>query len=105
MKEFGFPSSEKLKAKKDIDRLFKEGKWITTGEKVFKFERQFSKRFNVKHSHMVNSGSSANLVLIAALKRRFNWKDDDDLGGFGLLEGEDDGVIVRNIKFDDWSVY
>ena len=31
MKEFGFPSSEKLKAKKDIDRLFKEGKWITTG--------------------------------------------------------------------------
>ena len=31
MKEFGFPSSEKLKAKKDIDRLFKEGKWVTTG--------------------------------------------------------------------------
>ena len=31
MKEFGFPASEKLKAKKDIDRLFKEGKWITTG--------------------------------------------------------------------------
>ncbi len=58
---------------------FLNGKWITTGEKVFKFERQFSKRFNVKHSHMVNSGSSANLVLIAALKRRFNWKDDDEV--------------------------
>jgi CDP-6-deoxy-D-xylo-4-hexulose-3-dehydrase len=58
---------------------FLNGKWITTGEKVFKFERQFSKRFNVKHSHMVNSGSSANLVLIAALKRRFNWADDDEV--------------------------
>ena len=58
---------------------FLNGKWITTGEKVFKFERQFSKRFNVKHSHMVNSGSSANLVLIAALKRRFKWADDDEV--------------------------
>jgi CDP-4-dehydro-6-deoxyglucose reductase, E1 len=58
---------------------FLNGKWITTGEKVFKFERQFSKRFNVKHSHMVNSGSSANLVLIAALKRRFKWNDDDEV--------------------------
>ena len=58
---------------------FLNGKWITTGEKVYKFERQFSKRFNVKHSHMVNSGSSANLVLIAALKRRFKWADDDEI--------------------------
>jgi len=58
---------------------FLNGKWITTGEKVYKFERLFSKRFNVKHSHMVNSGSSANLVLIAALKRRFAWNDDDEI--------------------------
>lgn len=58
---------------------FLNGKWITTGEKVYKFELEFSKRFNVKHSHMVNSGSSANLVLVAALKRRFNWQDDDEI--------------------------
>jgi CDP-6-deoxy-D-xylo-4-hexulose-3-dehydrase len=58
---------------------FLNGKWITTGEKVHKFERKFSKRFNTKHSHMVNSGSSANLVLIAALKRRFKWADDDEV--------------------------
>jgi CDP-6-deoxy-D-xylo-4-hexulose-3-dehydrase len=58
---------------------FLNGKWITTGEKVYKFENQFSKKFNVKHSHMVNSGSSANLVLIAALKRRFKWEDDDEI--------------------------
>jgi CDP-6-deoxy-D-xylo-4-hexulose-3-dehydrase len=58
---------------------FLNGKWITAGEKVYKFENQFSKRLNVKHSHMVNSGSSANLVLIAALKNRFNWADDDEI--------------------------
>jgi CDP-6-deoxy-D-xylo-4-hexulose-3-dehydrase len=58
---------------------FLNGKWITTGEKVYKFEKMFSKRFNVKHSHMVNSGSSANLILISALKRRFNWSDDDEI--------------------------
>jgi 2-polyprenyl-3-methyl-5-hydroxy-6-metoxy-1,4-benzoquinol methylase len=28
---------------------------------------------------MVNSGSSANLVLIAGLKRRFKWADDDEI--------------------------
>ena len=58
---------------------FLSGKWITAGERVYKFENLFSKRFNVKHSHMVNSGSSANLVLIAALKKRFNWADDDEI--------------------------
>ena len=58
---------------------FLNGKWITAGEKVYKFELQFSKRFNVKHSHMVNSGSSANLILIAALKRRFKWADNDEI--------------------------
>jgi CDP-6-deoxy-D-xylo-4-hexulose-3-dehydrase len=58
---------------------FLNGKWITAGERVYKFENAFSKRFGVKHSHMVNSGSSANLVLIAALKKRFNWKDDDEI--------------------------
>ena len=58
---------------------FLNGKWITAGEKVYKFENAFSKRFRVKHSHMVNSGSSANLILIAALKRRFNWEDGDEI--------------------------
>jgi len=58
---------------------FLNGKWITAGERVYKFENLFSTRVNVKHSHMVNSGSSANLVLIAALKKRFNWANDDEI--------------------------
>ncbi len=55
------------------------GKWIVTGENVFKFENKFSKMFGVKFSHMVNSGSSANLVLITALKKYFGWNDGDEI--------------------------
>ena len=55
------------------------GNWLPSGGEVNKFEREFSKRFNFNHSVMVNSGSSANLVMIAALKRYFNWKDGDEI--------------------------
>jgi CDP-6-deoxy-D-xylo-4-hexulose-3-dehydrase len=58
---------------------FLNGKWIVAGEKVHKFESRFAKKFNQKYAHMVNSGSSANLVLIAALKKHFNWQDEDEL--------------------------
>ena len=58
---------------------FLNGKWITSGEKVFMFERYFSNKFNCKYSFMVNSGSSANLVLMTALKKRFSWEDDDEI--------------------------
>lgn len=56
-----------------------EGKWITSGEMVHKFESQFSKKFNLKHSVMVNSGSSANLVLIGAVKKYLGWEDGDEV--------------------------
>jgi CDP-6-deoxy-D-xylo-4-hexulose-3-dehydrase len=56
-----------------------EGKWLPAGEEVNKFERAFSKMFEFKHSVMVNSGSSANLVMIAALKKYFGWQDGDEI--------------------------
>ena len=46
------------------------GKWLTSGEYVARFQNEFSRMFGVKYSHMVNSGSSANLVMIAALKEQ-----------------------------------
>ena len=55
------------------------GNWIVSGNAVEKFQQEFSKKFNVKYSHMVNSGSSANLVMITALKKRFRWKDGDEI--------------------------
>jgi CDP-6-deoxy-D-xylo-4-hexulose-3-dehydrase len=56
-----------------------KGKWLSSGEKVHKFEREFSKKFNFNSSVMVNSGSSANLVLIAALKKVLGWQDGDEV--------------------------
>jgi CDP-6-deoxy-D-xylo-4-hexulose-3-dehydrase len=58
---------------------FLNGKWITAGEEVWKFERKFGKKFNSKFNQMVNSGSSANLIMITALKKYFGWKDDDEI--------------------------
>lgn len=58
---------------------FVNGKWVVSGERVAQFQNKFSKRFNVKNSLMVNSGSSANLVLITALKKRFGWKDSSEI--------------------------
>jgi CDP-6-deoxy-D-xylo-4-hexulose-3-dehydrase len=40
---------------------------FTMGEEVAKFEKQFADHFGSKHAIMVNSGSSANLLLTAAL--------------------------------------
>jgi len=56
-----------------------KGKWLSSGEKVHKFEKQFSKKFEFDYSVMVNSGSSANLVMIAALKKYFGWEDGDEI--------------------------
>ena len=53
--------------------------WIVSGELVEKFQYEFSEKFKVKFSHMVNSGSSANLTMITALKKRFRWKDNDEV--------------------------
>ncbi|MBT3413137.1 MAG: aminotransferase class V-fold PLP-dependent enzyme [Anaerolineae bacterium] len=56
-----------------------KGKWLASGESVHKFEVQFSKKFNHSKSLMVNSGSSANLILIGALKKYYGWQDGDEI--------------------------
>ena len=55
------------------------GKWLSSGESVREFEVAFSKEFNFNSSLMVNSGSSANLVMIAAIKKTLSWKDGDEI--------------------------
>lgn len=55
------------------------GDWVVSGPKVEKFQQEYSKKFNVAYSHMVNSGSSANLVMVTALKKHFKWNDGDEI--------------------------
>ena len=49
-----------------IHRVLREGRF-TMGENVRRFEEAFAAKFGMKHAVMVNSGSSANLVGVAAL--------------------------------------
>ena len=41
--------------------------WLTTGRYAYRLERELAKFVGVRHSFMVNSGSSANLVALSAL--------------------------------------
>ncbi len=69
MNKYKYPLSvstwgvEELKA---IEKVTKSGNF-TMGEEVEKFENMFSKYIGSKYSLMVNSGSSANLLMIASL--------------------------------------
>lgn len=75
---YGGPSYTKEEIVEAIDN-FLFGKWLASGESVAKFEKEFSKKINQKYSVMVNSGSSANLVMIAAVKKYFQWNDNDEI--------------------------
>lgn len=55
------------------------GKWSSSGEICAEFERKFSKHINQKYSFFTNSGSSANLLLIAACKEHFKWQNEDEI--------------------------
>ena len=49
---------------------------FTMGEKVATFEKEFAEYFGSKHAVMVNSGSTANLLMVALLK----WSSHFGLG-------------------------
>ena len=61
-----------------LENLFL-GRWLVSGEDVQRFEIAFSRQFNLEASVMVNSGSSANLVMVNALKKHFDWGDGDEV--------------------------
>lgn len=59
--------------KEDMDHLIEWLKTyprLTKGEETLKFEKQFSEYIGVKHSLFVNSGSSANLLMVYTLIAR-----------------------------------
>lgn len=89
-------------------------KWLSAGDSVTKFEKRFSSRFGFNNSVMVNSGSSANLVMIAALREFYGWDNESEIivsvCGFPttlnpVLQNNLKPVLV-DINFDDlnWSI-
>ena len=49
--------------------------WLVMGNKSLQFERKFPRYFGKKHGVLTNSGSSANLLMMAAMtsKRGYNF--------------------------------
>ena len=70
MSEIGFPLATTSWDDKEyaaIDRVVKSG-MFSMGTEVARFEDEFAKAMGSAHAVMVNSGSSANLIIIAALR-------------------------------------
>ena len=63
-----------------MQNVIQSGKF-TMGERVREFETQFAAHVGAKYAVMVNSGSSANLVLVNALKyhSKFNLAPEDEI--------------------------
>ena len=47
---------------------------FTMGKHVREFEQQYAQQFGSRHAVMVNSGSSANLLMLSLLKWKYNLK-------------------------------
>ena len=74
MKKLNLPLMENNITREDIDVLieFLEGMpRLTQSSNVMAFEEEWSKWLGVRHSVYVNSGSSANLITMAALKHLY----------------------------------
>ena len=68
--------------KKDLLKLCKyilNTKTLTQGKEVKQFEKNFSNWNQSKYSVFVNSGSSANLLIIYAAKEFYKWKNNDEI--------------------------
>jgi CDP-6-deoxy-D-xylo-4-hexulose-3-dehydrase len=73
---------ENVYNKKDLltfANYFKKTKKLTQGNKVKEFENKFSSWNKTKFSLFVNSGSSANLIMIHSAKELFRWNYQDEI--------------------------
>ncbi len=64
---------------RELINFIRTTKRYTQFEKVKQFENEWSKWEGCKYSVFVNSGSSANLVIISVLKELFHWEMGDEI--------------------------
>lgn len=79
-KEFSWPLMKDCITDRDKEAMIdflKNNSRLTNGPKVKQFEKEWSEWLGVKHSLFVSSGSTANLLLVAAVKEKYNLKDGD----------------------------
>ena len=75
------PVSGRVLDEEDLKNLIKSSLdlWLTAGDFTDKFQKAISKYLNIRHCLFVNSGSSANLLAISALKVFYNLQDGDEV--------------------------
>ena len=75
------PVTCKVLYKEDLVNLVNSSldMWLTAGEYTKSFEKSISKFLGNRHTLFVNSGSSANLLAISAVKKHFDCKDGDEV--------------------------
>jgi CDP-6-deoxy-D-xylo-4-hexulose-3-dehydrase len=69
----------KLRDKKKLVKFILKSNRFTQFKEVRNFEKKYSKWQGCKYSVFVNSGSSANLLIIQAAKEIYKWKSDDEI--------------------------
>ena len=90
-----------------IDFIINAGRF-TNGPMVKKFEQEWSKWLGCKHSLFVSSGSTANTLLVAAIKEKYNLKEGDRVMWSENSEYDmdiDGRKLLRMRNFDVLAVY
>jgi CDP-6-deoxy-D-xylo-4-hexulose-3-dehydrase len=68
--------------------------WLTTGRFAEEFEKSFAKFFGRRHAHLVNSGSSANLLALTTLTAPQLDERPRKWGGKAALKAGDEVITV-----------
>jgi len=71
-----------------IQKVIKSGRY-TMGPHVKQFEKEFARHFMCKDAVMVNSGSTANLLMLATLAEKYKLSPYQILGRHQLPQGGD----------------
>jgi CDP-6-deoxy-D-xylo-4-hexulose-3-dehydrase len=73
-----YPLASNSWDEKELEAIYSviKSDMYTMGEKVKQFEKEFAVEMSCKHAVMVNSGSSANLIMLTAAKIKYDWGDD-----------------------------
>ncbi len=73
-----------------------ESNRLSYGPYTQKFERLFAKEHNCKYGIFCNSGTSALHISLAALKEKYNWKDDNEVIVPAITFIATSNVVIHN---------
>ena len=87
------------KEKTKLIKFIKISEKLSMGNNVEKFEKKFSNFLNCRSTTMVNSGSSANLLLLQSLKNLKKIKNGDKIG-FSALTWSTNLMPIIQLGFE-----